>query len=341
VIRVAEPPPDGPPVVPGAGLALQIRQLDSPTLRIRYRGGVVINEFGFPEWDLLARSIVELPAPAPGLTVDEVRVLDVLTANELMVLAEDPLWAFTKDDWAALTPPGWVWAHVAMSRRMALVPAEVNGAFRHMGGAALMVVDRSRHGVTPDDAMPVPMDFTELLADDLVWRLEEHLGHPLPAAYRGFLNRTNGAAPTVPAVHPRHGFVVDQPFFGLSRPDPHQDLVYANQWFGDRLTRDFLVIGYVQGGLIAVRVTGPDTGSVWYYDDDDHRDDDRFDAAYISATLLHRLADDFDAFWNDLVVPPRQLLELVDDAVAEGRARRLRPPGMGGSLPPARRPPAS
>jgi hypothetical protein len=171
--------------------------------------------------------------------------------------------------------------------------------------------------------------------------VEGQLGVELTPSYRDFLSRTNGPTATTPAVHPRHGFVADQPFFGVGRDDPHQDLRYVNQWLGDRLTRDFLAVGYVQGGLIAVRVTGPDADSVWYWDDDDHRDDDRFDAAYISATLLHRLADDFDAFWNDLVVPPRQLLELVDDAVAEGRARRLRPPGMGGSLPPARRPPAS
>jgi hypothetical protein len=331
--------PEAGPLLPGGGFAAQIRPFEQPLLRERYPGGVVVNEYGFPEWDLLARAVVALPDPVPGLTVDELRVLDVLTANELMVLAADPLWAFTADDYAALTPPGWVWAHLATARQLALVPAEAHGAFRHLGGVALLVVDRSRRGVTTDAATPVPRDAPTRLSEGVLARLEGHLGQPLPAAYRAFLAGTNGAAPTVPAVHPRYGFVADQPFFGLDRPDPHQDLVYANRWFGDRLTADFLAAGYVQGGLIAVRVAGEDTGSVWYLDDDDHRDDDRFDAAYISATLLHRLADDFDAFWSDLAVPPRRLLDLVDDAVADGRARRVSPSGMGDSLPPARRPP--
>ena len=329
------------PRIPGGGFAAQIRPFGPPPLRERFPGGIVIDEYGFPVWDPLARAVVELPEPAAGLTVDEIRVLDVLTANELMVLAGDPLWAFTADDYAALTPPGWVWAHVATARRLALVPAAVHAAFRHVGGVALMVVDRSRRGVTTDgDGEPVPMGFTERVGPAVLDRLESQLGRPLPAAYRSFLARTNGAAPTTPGVHPGHGFVADQPFFGLGRTDPLQDLVYANRWLGDRLTADFLAVGHVQGGLVAVRVAGDDAGSVWYLDDDDHRDDDRFDAEYISAHLLHRLAGDFDGFWDALAVAPRRLLELVDDSASAGRARLTSPPDLGASLPADLRPPA-
>jgi hypothetical protein len=330
----------GGPVLPGSAYAAQIRQFDAESLRERYPGGVVVDPRGFPQWDLLGRAAVQLPDPEPGLTVDEIRLLDVLTANEVMVLAADPLWAFTADDYAALTPPGWVWAHLPAERRAVLVPVEAYAAFRHTGGVALLVVDRSRRGVTVDDAMPVPMDVSGRLGPAVLARVEGDLGIPLPPSYRDFLARTNGATATTPAVHPRHGFVADQPFFGVHRDDPHQDLRYANRWFGDRLTRDFLAVGYVQGGLIAVRVAGPDTGSVWYWDDDDHRDDDRFDAAYICGHLLHRLADDVDAFWNDLAVPPGRLLELVDDRVGKGRASAVSPPDLGRSLPVARRPPA-
>ena len=59
-------------------------------------------------------------------------------------------------------------------------------------------------------------------------KLEEHLGLPLPGAYRAFLARTNGGRPAAPAVHPGHGFLVDQPFFGLARTDRSQDLGYAS-----------------------------------------------------------------------------------------------------------------
>jgi hypothetical protein len=327
------------PMMPGAGFAAQIRQFDQPSLRMRYRNGILINAYGFPEWDLLARATVELPEPTADLTIDETRVLDVLTANEVMVKAGDPLWKFTADDYVALTPPGWVWAHVPRSRTIALVPAEVHAAFRHMGGVALLRVPRGRRGVRIDDSTPVPTDYQEQLADELVERLEERVGFALPPAYRVFLARTNGATPTTPGIHPDHGFVVDQPFFGLGRADRMQDLVYVSGWFDDRLTSEFLPIGYVQGGLLAIRVAGADVGSVWYHDDDDFRDDDRYDAEYICANLLYRCADDFDAFWHALAVAPKWLLRVLDDAVEGGQARAIESPDMGASLPADKRRP--
>jgi hypothetical protein len=203
-----------------------------------------------------------------------------------------------------------------MSRTVALVPVELHGAFRHGGGVATLKVDRRGYGLRVDRPEPVPMAVTQKLTGELVARLEEHLGYPLPPAYRGFLMETNGATPTRPGVHPDFGFVVDQPFFGLARPDPHQDLSYATQWFGDRLTGDLLAIGYVQGGLLAVKVAGADTGSVWYFDDDDYRDRDGYDAPYISANLLLRCADDFEACRNALTVAPGYLLDRAAEAVS-------------------------
>lgn len=320
-------------MVPGGGHAARIRQLTPPILRVRYRHGVAVNLHGFPEWDLYARAVVELPAPEPDLTVDEVRALDVLTANELMVLTGDPLWSFTANDYAALTPPGWVWTHLAFSRRLALVPAELHGAFRHSGGAAQLEIGRGRRGVRIDDSTPVPMDYRERLAEPLVAKLEGALGRALPEAYRLFLAHTNGAVPTTPGIHPRYGFVVDQPLFGLARADRHQDLYYANGWFRDRLTADFLAIGYVQGGLLVLRTAGEAAGSVWYQDDDDYRDDDSYDADHLCQHLLYRCADDFDAFWHSLAVAPRWMLNLVDTAVRSGRARVVATEGQGAALP--------
>ena len=45
--------------------------------------------------------------------------------------------------------------------------------------------------------------------------------------------------------------------------------------------------------------------------DDDYRDDDRFDAAHISAHLLGRCGADFDEFWGQLSRPPQRLMQLV------------------------------
>ena len=327
----------GDRVPPGAGWASQIRHFESPVLRMRYRGGVVINPRGLPEWDLLGRALVRLPVPEPGLTIDEVRIADVLTANEVMVGLEDPLWSFTADDYVARTPSGWVWAHRFGGRELVLMPAEAHGAFRHVGGVASMHVDRSRRGLRIEDPAEVPMLPADRLADGLLARLEDRLGYRLPPAYRDFLARSNGAEPRTPGVHPDYGFVVDQPFFGLSRADRHQDLVYASQWFGDRLTDGYLAVGYVQGGLLAVKVTGADSGSVWYWDDDDPRDDDRLDAAIICSTLLHRCADDFDDFLADLSAVPARLLSVVDHRVETGLAVVVHPPDLGSSLPAGKR----
>jgi hypothetical protein len=101
-------------------------------------------------------------------------------------------------------------------------------------------------------------------------------------------------------VHPDFGFVVDQPLFAAARPDSLQDLVYANGRFGYRFTDDWLAVGYVQDGLVVIRVRGDDAGSLWYWDDDDARDRDRFTAADVCERLLHRCADDSSAFWLDL-----------------------------------------
>src|SRR5947209_5827950 len=107
------------------------------------------------------------------------------------------------------------------------------------------------------------------------------LGFPLPPGYRAFLTRTNGAAPDRPGVLRGYGFVADQRFFGLGRSDEAEDLVGANRYLADRCTADRLAIGYVQGGMILVKVAGADADSVWYWDDDDPRARQDHDAAYI------------------------------------------------------------
>ncbi|GAA3389543.1 HNH endonuclease [Cryptosporangium minutisporangium] len=324
--------------LPGSRWAARIRPFDSPVLRVRYRGGVAYDLAGLPIWDLLARAVVQLPDPEPGLTVDEVRVADVLTANEVMLGTGDPLWWVTADDYAPLTPPGWVWAHLFGTRRVALVPAAAYGAFRHVGGVATLPIDRSRRGVRVDEPVAVPFDLASPLGENVLDAVERRIGEPLPDAYRGLLGAVSGAAPTAPGVHPEHGFVVDQPFFAVGSVDRHQDLLYAQAWFGDRFTADYLPIGYVQGGVLALRLTGPDAGSVWFADADDPRDDDRYDAAGYCAELLVRCADDLDAFRSALSVVPGRLLDVVDARVVSGAAASVAVHGVGASLPRAERP---
>lgn len=335
-----------PGSVPGARYAGRLVEPQAPLLRVRYPERVYVNLHGFPDWLPYARALVEVPEPPAGLSVDTIRVVNVLVANEVMVGIGDPLWpgpdvAGAGSPGAFATPAGWVWAHVAMSHRLALVPAEVHSAFRHLGGVSTLTGDRTRQGPRLVDASgPVGIvPGAEPLPEEIVAELETAIGVTLPLAYRSFLGATGGAQPLQPALHPRHGFVMDQPFFGIGRKDMLFNVEYANRWLADRFTADFLAVGYVQGGVIALKVRGEAPGSVWYYDDDDRRDDDTFDAATVCRDLLHPVGDDFVQFWGGLVAVPDQLRAAVRAAAASGRVRPHLERGMGSSLPRQHRPP--
>lgn len=316
------------PPIPGARHALTVFRPEAPVLRVRYRDGVVFDGHGFPQWTPYARALVDLPAPPAGRCADELRVLDVLAGNEALAAAGSPLAAPDR-----ATPHGWTWAHLARTRRIALVPIDLHASFAHLGGVATMGADRSRRGLDVAGAPGVGQTSAARLSEEALGRIEDALGHRLPAQYRQFLLDTNGARPAVPAVHPGFGFVADQYFFGLARQDWMEDPVYASGWFADRLTDEFLVAGYVQGGLIALRVRGGDAGSVWYLDDDDPRDADTYDAGYRSAHLLHRLADDLAQFWSQLRAVPYWLRRLARQLVAEGSAGLVAAQDAGRSLP--------
>ena len=325
---------------PGQRYALHVIHPGSPVLRIRYREGVLVAPSGVPDWLLYARAMVDLPPVPAGLTRDEARVVSVLAANEVMVAAADALWEFTRSDYAARTPPGWTWAHLTTGRRLALVPADLHASYRHIGGVNVLRGTTPGYGLRTDpQPRPVPLEVTESLSEELAAELERQLDHRLPPRYREFLVDTNGPTPTEPGVIEEFGFLVDQPWYGLSRDDRHQDLLYVNNWLADRFTADFLAVGPVQGGLLAVKVRGDDADSVWYWDDDDPRDDETFDADYICENLLYRVADDVSGLWANLVLPAADLLAVVDDLVRGDLAGEVRAEVQGAWLPAKRRPP--
>ncbi|WP_199734200.1 SMI1/KNR4 family protein [Micromonospora musae] len=318
----------GTPRIPSSGYAFGVFHPASPMLRIRYRQGVAVDPHGFPDWVPYAREVVELPPLPPGTGVDVARVLAVVTANLALADPADP---------DARTPLGWTWAHLAGARRVALVPAELHAAFRHLGGVSAGDADHGRRGLPVETAEPPPIEVAERLSPEVVALVEERVGGPLPAGYRDFLARTNGGRPGWPAVHPRFGFVVDQPFLGVARSDGLQDLGYANTWWADRFPAQWLAVGYVQGGLLLVKIRGGDEGSIWYWDDDDPRARDGDSAAEIGDRLLHRCADGFGSFWQALRAVPATLWESAARAVAEGRAVRVDDDRIGTALPVTRR----
>jgi hypothetical protein len=317
--------------IAGGQYAFQVAHPASPMLRVRYRFGVPVDPYGFPDWTPYARALIALPPGTPDLGVDEARVVDLLTAEKVARAGDDPVW---RD--AVGTPPGWTWAHQARDRHLALVPVELHGSFRHLGGVSTGAADRSRRGLAVTAGSPPRIIVAERLSEAAVIAAENHLGVRLPPAYRDFLARTNGGGPAEPVVHPRFGFVLDQPLFGF-RGDRAQDLGYANGWFVDRLTADWLAIGYVRGGLLAVKVRGDDTGTVGYLDDDDPRDREEYCPLRVCDLLLHRVAGDFASFWAALRPVPRDLHRLADSAAAG--AQPARPAGLGALLPASHRRP--
>ncbi len=318
--------------IAGARYAFRVAHPAAPMLRVRYRRGVPVDPHGFPDWTPYARALVALPPLTPELGVDEARVVDVLAASLVARAGGDPLW-----DGVVGTPPGWTWAHLARTRHLALVPVELHASFRHLGGVSTGGAGRTRRGVAAGAGPPPRIAVAERLSDAAVLAAEEILGVRLPPAYRDFLARTNGGAPVEPAVHPGFGFVLDQPLFGF-RADRTQDLGYANAWFGDRLTDEWLAIGYVHGGLLTLKVRGDDVGAVGYLDDDDPRDRDEFRPADVSLLLMHRLAGDFASFWSALRAVPDDLRDLAASAAAGAEAQWSA--GLGAFRPASHRGPA-
>jgi hypothetical protein len=310
----------------GSSAAGRILHLAPPPLRLRFRHGVYVDLRGYPDWQPYAAALVELPPAPHGWTGDEARILRVVTANRLLAtLARDT------DAIPDGAPPGWVWAHLGRSETLALVPAELHGAFRHRGGT-------SDHGVPPgsgirDAGAAVALRRSRTVTDDAVAKFEDWLGYRLPDGYRDLLAESNGGIPARAAVLPTGGVLVDQPLFGLAAADRMFDLAYANLWLRDRLTADFLAIGYAQGGLLILKVRGAGAGSVWHWDDDDARDDDRYGPDVICRDLLRPLAGDIHQFRSTLSEVPSTMTGYADESIRSGAARPVPSEAIGAALP--------
>jgi tetratricopeptide (TPR) repeat protein len=324
-------------VRPGTHLRGQIVQFSRAALRERYPHGVYLGLDGFARWGLYARAMLKLPLVPAGSAMNLRRVLDVLTANEFMVRTGDPLWT-RADDGVPSTPAGWLWRNLP-DRMMALLPAEVALDLRNAGGIATTFEPATERTPLPVSG-PAPVDITsaEPVPEARLAQIEAQAG-PLPTSYRAFLARHGAARLATTAVHPSHGFVVDQPFFGTDGAPGVPSISEVHAQVADRFTGDFLPIAPVQGGLVLLRLCEPDAGSIWYWDDDDPRDDQRLSPAEIAQRLLIRCADDIQSF---LAALASLETSLVSPAVTAVRARKIRATSvsdMGASLQPDQRRP--
>jgi hypothetical protein len=99
------------------------------------------------------------------------------------------------------------------------------------------------------------------------------------------------------------------------------DLVYINKCLRDHLTKDYLGVGFVQGGLIAVQVKGQAVGSVWFCAYDDARDEDGLPVQERVERLLRPCGADFDEFLLRLAGSPPELETVANLMVDGGFAR--------------------
>jgi hypothetical protein len=290
-----------------------------PVRAARHPQGVWVDADGHPDFSPYARAAAEIAEPPEGFGVDELRLTDYVSANAAMHAAGHELWASLSP---VGTPHGWTWHHVYGTRRLELIPVEVKALLRHHGGLADSVADHDKRGTRPlQETRPVhfglpvdPVSVTEQQVRDV----EEELGYRLPGAYRTFLKAAGGCAPNGVALDPDLGLLLDQPFFTVRDEAAVNDLVYVNKCLRDHLTKDYLAIGYVQGGVLAVKVKGERTGSVWFCAYDDARDGERWESpAERVAELLLSCGDTLDEFLLRLAGNPPEL-ETVANLMVDG-----------------------
>ncbi|TVL93861.1 SMI1/KNR4 family protein [Streptomyces sp. SAJ15] len=303
---------------PNTAYAGQVVHFPDPVRAARYPRGVRVDEDGFPDFSPYARAAAEIAEPPEGFGVDELRLTDFVSANAALHAAGHDLWDGLS---SVATPHGWTWHHVAGTRRLELVPAEIKALLRHHAGLATATVDQDKRGTRPlQETRPVHFGLPKRglsVTEEQVLGVEEDLGYRLPAPYRAFLKAAGGCAPVGAALDPELGLLVDQPFFTVRDEAAVNDLVYVNKCLRDHFTKDFLGVCVVQGGLIAVKVKGDAIGSVWFCAYDDARDQDGWTVQDRVERLLLPCGDDFDAFLLRLAGNPPEL-ETVAHLMVDG-----------------------
>ncbi len=315
---------------PNAAYAGQTVHFPDPVRAGRHPRGVRMDDRGFPDFSAYARAAAEIAEPPEGFGVDELRLTDYVSANAAMAAQGHDLWDTIP---AVATPHGWTWHHVPGTRRLELVPAEVKALLRHHGGLATADVDQSKRGTRPlQETRPTHFGLPKAsvaVTEQQLLGVEEDLGYRLPGAYRGFLKAAGGCAPVGAALDADLGLLIDQPFFTVRDEAAVNDLVYINKCLRDHLTKDYLAVGFVQGGILAVKVKGERTGSVWFCAYDDARDSGEtadWSVAERVARLLLPCGEDFDAFLARLAGNPPEL-ETVANLMVDGGFARAVPVG--------------
>ncbi|MGW1769964.1 SMI1/KNR4 family protein [Streptomyces sp. NPDC002073] len=307
---------------PNAAYAGQVVQFPDPVRAARHPRGVRMDANGHPDFSPYARAAVEIAEPPEGFGVDELRLTDYVSANAALHASGHELWDTVAP---VATPHGWTWHHASGSRRLELVPVEVKALLRHHAGLVTTPVDHAKRGTRPlQERRPAHFGLPKTVVsvtEQQLQGVEEDLGYRLPEAYRSFLKAAGGCAPSGAALDAELGLLVDQPFLTVRDEAAVNDLVYVNKCLRDHLTKDYLCVAFVQGGLLAVKVRGESAGSVWFCPYDDARDQDGWTVQERVERLLLPCGEDFDAFLERLAGNPPELDTVAGLMVDGGFAR--------------------
>ncbi|WP_161500673.1 SMI1/KNR4 family protein [Embleya scabrispora] len=135
------------------------------------------------------------------------------------------------------------------------------------------------------------------LSEEALRELEEKLGFALPAEYRAWLAATNGADFPVAAQLMPRGLDPEDDLYGhRTGGDRQTELLYAHGYCRDVLTLDYLPVTRLTTGIVAIKVTEPECGSLWYWSESTLDTDEEYTPEYISTHLLRRVADTFAQF---------------------------------------------
>ena len=84
-------PPTNTAGIPNGQFAGRLIEFSDLELDRKYPRGVYLNLHGYPDFSVYARHAVQIADPPAGLSVDEIRVTDVVAANLLGLRTGDPL----------------------------------------------------------------------------------------------------------------------------------------------------------------------------------------------------------------------------------------------------------
>ena len=215
------------------------------------------------------------------------------------------------------TPKDWTWHHGEHVPLM-LVLKDLHRAVRQTGGYAPGQIRRAKGRSMIEYEPEGPVREVEVAA------LEARLPQDLPPDYRAWLKDTNGAQ--LDAVPVADGLV--DMFAGVLDTGGGSGLVQLQRsragGFGAWVPSEYLIVSGGAGGVVCLKVTGADRGSVWWADYDlgfhlAPEDDDAADDPIPG--IMSRLADSWTRFLTDF--EPRQLTPEdraeIDEIVARSR----------------------